>query len=143
MAALASLLPWAIFRHGLPHVDENYLGRLDTATVTANLPRVRVILAYFYYNTLEPIPYYCLWLLTGVAFLTGLFKRAGLAPLILLSLLLGLGLADGLAYLISPLPINELILVTLDRLLLQAFPAAILLTASSLAPVFPAEVVRK
>ncbi len=139
LAALVCLLPWAIFRHGLPHIDENYPSHLNPTTVAANWPRWRLILGYFCYNTFDPIPYYCLWVLALGAFLLGQLQRAGAAPWILLALLAGVGLADGLAYLISPQPLEQLLLVTLDRLLLQVLPVAVLLTAFSLAPIFPVE----
>jgi hypothetical protein len=78
-----------------------------------------------------------LWQLALGALLVGIFTRTSGAAYVLLFLLLAQLGAYLLAYIISPAPLGELVFVTLKRLLLHALPAAVFITAFSLAKILP------
>ena len=137
LVALLVLLPWIIFRHSLPHIDENYPGHLNAANLGANLGRVPWLLGRFYaWMFADPDSNY-LWQLALGAFLLGLFTRPSAAAWVLLFLVLGHLAAYLLAYIITPLPLDDLVFVTLKRLLLHALPAAIFIFAFSFSKILP------
>ncbi len=137
LVGLLVLMPWIIFRHSLPHIDENYPGHLTPANITANLGRVPLLLGRFYnWMFLDPDSNY-FWQLALGALVIGLCTRASAAAYVLLLLLLAQLAAYLLAYVITPLPLDDLVFVTLKRLLLHALPVAVFIFAFSFSKILP------
>jgi len=135
--AILCLLPWIIFRHSLPHIDENYPGHLNFATLLANDDRLPGLVKAFYnWMFFDPDGNY-LWHLAVGTLVLGWFTRPSGAAYVLLFLLLAQLAAYLLAYVISPAPLGELVFVTLKRLLLHALPAAVFIVAFNLAKILP------
>jgi 4-amino-4-deoxy-L-arabinose transferase-like glycosyltransferase len=137
LVCLLVLLPWIIFRHALPHIDENYPGHLNPANIAANLARVPYVFNNFYnWTFFDPDSNY-FWQLALGALLLGLCTRPSAAAYVLLFLLLAQLAAYLLAYVITPMPLEDLVFVTMKRLLLHALPATIFIFAFSLSKILP------
>jgi len=137
LATLFLLLPWIIFRHSLPHIDENYPGHLNLATITGNLNRLPYLLDRFNEWMFHDPDSNYIWQLALGALLLGLCTRASAAAWVLFFLLLAQLAAYLLAYLITPMPLGDLVFVTMKRLLLHALPAAVLIFAYSISKILP------
>jgi hypothetical protein len=137
LAAFLLLLPWIIFRHSLPHIDENYPAHLNPSTILGNLNRLPYLLGRFYAWMFNDPDSNFVWPLALGALCVGLVTRPSAAALVLLFLLLAQLAAYLLAYTISPLPLEDLVFVTLKRLLLHALPAGIFIIAFSFSKFLP------
>jgi 4-amino-4-deoxy-L-arabinose transferase-like glycosyltransferase len=136
-AGLVGLLPWLIFRHTLPHVSEDYPGHLNLATIAAHAQRMPVVLGTFadrmFFNWNWSLDWF---LVFGIFFAADWVRPSWPARVTLLLLLAQLALYV-LIYEISAYALPALLTETVDRLLMHAWPAGVLMAAFSLAPFFP------
>ena len=123
------ILPWLVFRQGLPALDENYLAHLSLATVAGNLGRLGVILPGLARRMFLTWDWNGIWALAlmALAFSWYAGKRAE-AVFLWTVLLAHLGLY-AMVYLIGPTPPTEAIASSSQRLLLHVLPTGVLIVA--------------
>jgi hypothetical protein len=118
---------WLWWSRGLPRTYEDYGSKLLSPLVVTHLPKLKQIIPAMMAETGEFQRWGLLWVVAGVMALMGwrAFKRRYVQAL---WVMLGLHLASyALAYSVTPWNLAELLLLTLDRLLLHALPAVVLL----------------
>jgi hypothetical protein len=121
-------LPWVAFSWGLPRTDEDYAGYLNVHEIISNLARVPTILEAIGLEMVNWRNWGFFWLLAAI--LAMVQPRRFASPAVaMIGVLLGLHL---LAYLpplmvVKSWNLNDLLLVTSDRLLMHAAPAAAIL----------------
>jgi len=130
-------LPWILFRHSLPHIDENYPGHLNLSVIASNRDRVPWLLNQFFLWMFRQPDSNFVWQLAAGALVIGLCTRPSPAALIMLFLLLAHLSVYLLAYTITPLPLDYLVFVTWKRLLLHTFPAGVFILMFSLSKIVP------
>jgi hypothetical protein len=125
--AAVVLLPWMIWRAGLPHTDENYVQRLSVAGLLARAGELQIILPAL----AEQItawhrwgPLWVLLLASAALGWRGFTRRSVVAVWLLAVLHVATYVA---AYMVTPLGAAQLMPGTLDRLLLHVVPAAAIL----------------
>jgi hypothetical protein len=118
---------WLIWSRNLPHSHEDYGSRLLSSQVVTRLPELKQIVPAMLVQTMEFRDWGLFWIMAGALAVLGL--RALARPYVLaLWILLGLHLVSyALAYSVAPSELPVLMLVTMNRLLLHAVPAAALL----------------
>ena len=124
---LAINAAWLIWRGDLPRTHEDYGSKLSPAIVIANLPKLKQILPVMAVQTVEFPCWGMLWILLGMMTLLGwraFARRHVLAVWMLLAQHL---MIYALVYSVTPWEFSALVSVTMDRLLLHAVPAVILL----------------
>lgn len=125
---LAVSAAWLVFNHGLPKTHEDYGSKLLSTLPVTNLPRLRQIIPEMLAQAAEPRTWGLLWIMTAMILALGaraITQRYVLAVWILLALHLG---SYVLVYLVTPWDLTVLVSTTMDRLLLHATPAILLLT---------------
>jgi Dolichyl-phosphate-mannose-protein mannosyltransferase len=121
-------LPWIAFSWGLPRTDEDYAGYLNIHEIISNLARVPTILEAIGLEMVNWRNWGFFWLLAAI--LAMFQPRRFASPAVaMVGVLLGLHL---LAYLpplmvVKSWNLDDLLLVTSDRLLMHAAPAAAIL----------------
>jgi hypothetical protein len=124
---LAVEAAWLIWSRDLPRTHENYGAKLLSPLLVTNLPKITQIIPIMMMQTTAIQNWGLLWIMAGVLALLGwraFARRYVLAVWILLGLHL---LSYALAYSVTPWNLTTLIPMTLDRLLLHAVPAVVLL----------------
>jgi len=126
IAALA--LPWIWYVHPLPHTDENYSDRLRVGLMLAHLRGLPLVLGSMLATAVRPDQWGIFWFLLPAAAILER-RRLSQRPVLILWILLA---AQLLAYLppflvVQRWNVEELLHVTMGRLLLHATPAAALL----------------
>lgn len=125
--ALALLLPWLVFRHGLPKSHENYADRLTLSTFVENASRLKLILPAFLAQMTDWKQWGPIWLLLPLSAALGrqaLLRRGAQALWLLLILHLALYVT---IYVVTPWNVVEQMQISLDRLLLHVLPTAAVL----------------
>jgi hypothetical protein len=126
---------WFVWKIGIPHTDENYLGRLRPGIIFGNIGRLGQILATMARTTIHWRDWGVLWLLIPVVAAIG--YRAFRVPhtwMLWAMLLLHVGLYI-FVYIITPWDLGELMFNSLDRLLIHIAPTAALVLAAHLASI--------
>ena len=124
---LALTAAWLVWRRGLPHTDEDYGSKLSPAIMAANLFKLGEIIPVMLIQTGAFRSWGLVWLLLGAMTLLGwraLARPHVQAVWILLILHL---LMYALIYCVTPWDFFTLVVITIDRLLLHAVPAVLLL----------------
>jgi dolichyl-phosphate-mannose-protein mannosyltransferase len=121
------LLPWIIWMKGVPRTHEDYLSRISYSIFVENIHRLEIIIPAFFNKFFQWNKWGGLSILLIVMAVIGwraFRKRYVIAMWLLLGMHIGLYI---LIYLISPWNINEILFVSLDRLILHTTPAIIFL----------------
>ena len=126
--SFALVLPWLIFRRGLPHTHEDYGGKLtDPAVIAAGFSHLRPVLTglagwMFYGPTAGPV-----WFVLVVAAVVG-YRSFTFGPVLLFWFVLvaQLGLYVG-TFLVTPWKLEQLIPMIAPKLLVQVSPVAVVL----------------
>ena len=124
---LAMDAAWLIWSLNLPHSHEDYGSKLLSSAVVTDLPKLKQIIPAMMVQTMDFQTWGLLWIMAGVMALLG--WRALTRPYVLaVWILLGLHLMSyALVYSVTPWNLNELMPMTLDRLLWHAVPAVVFL----------------
>jgi len=120
-------LPWILYSWGMPRTDEDYAGRFATLQIFSSFGRLGEILTGFGKELIDWEDWGLFWVIVaGLALAERRrFKNPQVAAIgILLALHL---IAYVPAFLVTNWKLNELLSVTLDRLLMHAAPAAAIL----------------
>jgi hypothetical protein len=119
--------PWVIFTHDLPRTDENYSQHLNVAEIASKLSLAPYVLGQMFVYAAGWKYWGLFWFLPiGTAILS--WRRLASRPILTLWVLLVLQMLAYIPpYLVTQWNLQNLILVTMDRLLLHAAPAAALL----------------
>jgi hypothetical protein len=132
--AFLLVVPWLVFRATLPADDENYPGRLVPATILHNIDRTGAVIVAFGRQMSSVSSWGLIWLAIPVALairpraLTHRWTR-----FIWTALILQLATYT-LAYIIAPSNLTDLLDVTVQRLLVQVSPLAVILLSLHLGP---------
>jgi hypothetical protein len=130
-AILACLyLPWVFYARTLPRTDEDYLSHLSTAAIITNLPNAPHILARFFFEMIALRHSAIFWvILAALQLINWKTLRDRRVLMIWAALLLQIG-AVTLAYMVVTLwKRDDLIGVSVDRMVLHLSPAVALLIA--------------
>ncbi|MGA2787599.1 MAG: glycosyltransferase family 39 protein [Verrucomicrobiota bacterium] len=124
---LAMDAAWLFWSRNLPRTHEDYGSKLLSPMLVAHLPRLKEIIPAMLAQTTEFHVWGLLWIMAGMLALLG--WRALARPYVLaVWILLGMQLmVYALAYSVTPWDLTVLMPMTMDRLLLHAVPAVILL----------------
>lgn len=120
---------WLIYRAGIPHIDENYPAQIRPTVLISNSSRAFPILGHFVRHMSAIRNFGALWLLVPLIALLGLRAFGLVQAKLLWALLLSQLALYWFAYLITPWDFQELIGVTIDRLLMHMAPTAGLIIA--------------
>ncbi len=120
-------LPWFLYTHELPRTDEDYAGHLNVTRIVANIDRLPRILWAMLMETFNLARWGIFWvILLPLAILE--WKQLQTRPVLTLIALLALQTTSYVvAYLVTPLDVDHLIMTTSYRLLLHASPVGALL----------------
>ncbi len=123
----AIYLPWILYSWGLPRTDEDYAGRLASLQIFSNFGRLGTILVGFGKELIDWEDWGLFWVIAaGLALAERRRFRNQLVGVI--GVLLVLHIAAYIpAFLVTNWKLEELLSVTLDRLLMHAAPAAAIL----------------
>jgi 4-amino-4-deoxy-L-arabinose transferase-like glycosyltransferase len=128
LAGAAVLLgPWMIWNWHVPRTHEDYGARLSIATVVQNLPRLPLVLRTFGAQATVLETWGALWLLLILAAALGWRAFRERHVIVVWSLLAAHVAMYVAVYLVTPWNVEDLMAVSLDRVLLHATPAAVLL----------------
>ena len=119
--------PWLIWNHSLPRTHEDYGTKLLSPLVLTNLGRLANVLPAMITKSAEFKTWGLLWFLLGSMALIGwraFGRRFVQAVWIMLALQLA---AYALVYCVTPWNLDELMAISLDRLLWHTVPAVVLL----------------
>ena len=120
------VVPWLLFRAGLPATDENYPSHVRLAVFIANAGRLPTIAWTWLRELADASQWSILWLLAVVAGLRAIGRR--LRPACwLAAFALAQFLVYTAVYVIAPWDITDLLELTATRLLIHVMPAAVLL----------------
>jgi 4-amino-4-deoxy-L-arabinose transferase-like glycosyltransferase len=125
--AAAIYLPWILYSWGLPRTDEDYAGRFASLQIFSNFGRLGTILVGFGKELIDWEDWGLFWVIAaGLALAErGRFRNPQVA---VIGVLLVLHLAAYVpAFLVTNWRLEELLSVTLDRLLMHAAPAGAIL----------------
>lgn len=134
--ALLILLPWLVFRATLPADDENYPAHLSLSLLLHNSNRLPTIFTAFTTEFRYIASWGILWLAIPIALIIrprALQQRGALVIWTAIALQLT---AYIVAYLITPWNVTDLLNVTVERLLVQLSPLAVIALAMQLHGVF-------
>jgi hypothetical protein len=127
LVTIVLLYPWFHYRSQLPLNDEDYFGRLGTGSLTAGTARLPFILWSFFKEILLK-PH--LWNLLGLLFIFTLvaspLKTFWLRHSLLFWIPAAYCILIGLIFMVSPWKAEELVPLTLTRLLIQVAPMIVL-----------------
>lgn len=135
VGAIFLLVPWLIWMKGIPRTHENYLSRISYSNFVESTHRLEIIIPAFFNEFIQWNRWGGLSVLLIVTAIMGwraFRKRYVIAMWLLLGMHIGLYL---LIYLISPWNIQEILFVSLDRLILHTTPAIIFLIGYHLAEI--------
>jgi 4-amino-4-deoxy-L-arabinose transferase-like glycosyltransferase len=121
------LAPWTIWNWTVPRTHEDYGARLSIASVFQNLPRLPIVIRAFAAETTAVATWGALWLLLILAAALGWRAFRERHVIVVWSLLAAQLAMYAAIYLVTPWNVEELLAVSLDRVLLHATPAAVLL----------------
>jgi hypothetical protein len=129
LAAIAGAiyLPWILYSWGLPRSDEDYAGRLASLQIFSNLNRLGTILAGFGKELIDWEDWGLFWVIAaGLALAER--RRFRNPQVAMVGVLLVLHIAAYVpAFMVTNWRLEELLSVTLDRLLMHAAPAGAIL----------------
>ena len=125
----ALVVPWLLFRAGLPATDENYPSHIRLAVFIANVDRLPTIGWAWLREVADASQWSILWLLAVVAGLWAIGRPASRrAPACWLgAFALAQVLVYTVIYVIAPWDIADLLELTATRLLIHVMPPALLL----------------
>jgi 4-amino-4-deoxy-L-arabinose transferase-like glycosyltransferase len=125
--AAAIYLPWILYSWGLPRTDEDYAGRFASTQIFSNLSRLGTILAGFGKELIDWEDWGLFWVI-AVGLALAERRRFRNPQVAAIGVLLVLHVAAYVpAFLVTNWRLEELLSVTLDRLLMHAAPAAAIL----------------
>jgi urease accessory protein UreF len=123
----AIYLPWILYSWGLPRTDEDYAGRLASPQIFSNLGRLGTILTGFGQELIDWEHWGLFWIIAAGLALAE-WRRFKNPQIAAIGILLALHLVAYMpAFLITNWNLEELMSVTLDRLLMHAAPAGAIL----------------
>ncbi len=126
--AVILILPWLVFRNGLPRTHENYGGKLRSAnTLIDNLPRLKQIVPFFFEQMRDAQnagPIWYVLALTAVLGWRGFARGSVLIFWAVLVTQIGLYAAT---FVVTPWDLKQLLGMITPKLLVQASPVAMLL----------------
>ena len=120
-------LPWIVYTWGIPRTDEDYAGRFASLQIFSNIGRIGSILVGFGKELIDWEDWGLFWIIVAGLSLAERrrFRNSQVAAI---GILLALHVAAYVpAFLVTNWKLEELLSVTLDRLLMHAAPAGAIL----------------
>ena len=131
------LAPWVVFNHFLPQTYENYPARLNLETFQANMSRMPAVVAEFSLCVSNFWRWGLFWILFAVSACVG-WRAITLRPAqVLWTLFVAHILLYWFVFVVSPFEPHHLATMSLERLLLHAVPAALLIISCNCGKIFP------